>query len=71
MRNQIMVIAPYWLEEAETSVFDDPATDLKQEPFVESTRHRHTQSDGSSEVTEHRVTAPLSSPRTATTFFVA
>lgn len=35
MPNQIMVIAPYWLEEAGTWVFDDPATDLKQEPFVE------------------------------------
>lgn len=30
-----MVIAPYWLDEAGTWVFDDPATDLKQEPFVE------------------------------------
>ena len=35
MANQIMVIAPYWLDEAGTWVFDDPATDLKQEPFVE------------------------------------
>lgn len=35
MANQIMVIAPYWLEEAQLWVFDDPATDLKQEPFVE------------------------------------
>lgn len=35
MANQIMVIAPYWLEDAGTWVFDDPATDLKQEPFVE------------------------------------
>ncbi len=35
MSNQIMVIAPYWLEAAGTWVFDDPATDLKQEPFVE------------------------------------
>lgn len=35
MPNQIMGIAPYWLDEAGTWVFDDPATDLKQEPFVE------------------------------------
>jgi hypothetical protein len=35
MPNQIMVIAPYWLETAGTWVFDDPATDLNQEPFVE------------------------------------
>jgi hypothetical protein len=35
MPNQIMVIAPYWLDEVGTWVFDDPATDLKQEPFVE------------------------------------
>ena len=36
MPNQMMVIAPYWLEAAGTWVFDDPATDLKQEPFVGS-----------------------------------
>ena len=35
MPNQIMIIVPYWLEAAGTWVFDDPATDLKQEPFVE------------------------------------
>jgi hypothetical protein len=35
MPNQIMVIAPYWLEAAGTWVFDDPATELRQEPFVE------------------------------------
>lgn len=35
MANQIMVIAPYWLEEAGTWVFDDSSTELKQEPFVE------------------------------------
>lgn len=35
MPNQIMVIAPYWLEAAGTWVFDDPVTDLRQEPFVE------------------------------------
>lgn len=35
MPNQIMVIAPYWLDQAGTWVFDDPATDLSQEPFVE------------------------------------
>ena len=35
MANQIMVIAPYWLEDVRTWVFDDPATGLQQEPFVE------------------------------------
>ena len=35
MPNQIMVIAPYWLEEAGTWVFDDEAKDLTQEPFVQ------------------------------------
>ena len=34
MPNQIMVIAPYWLEEVGTWVFDDPAVGLCQEPFV-------------------------------------
>ena len=34
MQNQIQVIAPYWLENAQTWVFDDPATDHVQEPFV-------------------------------------
>jgi hypothetical protein len=34
MSNHIMVIAPYWLEEAATWVFDDPAAGLQQEPFV-------------------------------------
>ncbi len=34
MRNQIMVIAPYWLDTAQTWVFDDPNTGLVQEPFV-------------------------------------
>ncbi len=34
MPNQIMVIAPYWLQEAGTWVFDDPAAGLHQEPFV-------------------------------------
>ena len=32
MANQIMIIAPYW--HAGTWVFDDPAVDLRQEPFV-------------------------------------
>lgn len=32
MTNQIMVIAPYWHHG--TWVFDDPAVDLRQEPFV-------------------------------------
>ena len=34
MANQILVIAPYWLESAATWVFDDEAVDLFQEPFV-------------------------------------
>ena len=34
MANQILVIAPYWLDSVETWVFDDPAVDLVQEPFV-------------------------------------
>ena len=34
MANQILVIAPYWLESAGTWVFDDDAVDLVQEPFV-------------------------------------
>jgi hypothetical protein len=37
MSNHIMVIAPYWLEEAGTWVFDDPAVGLHQEPFVSGT----------------------------------
>ena len=35
MANQILVIAPYWLDSVETWVFDDEAADLVQEPFVE------------------------------------
>jgi len=35
MPNQITVIAPDWLDEAGTWVFDDSASDLKQESFVE------------------------------------
>ena len=34
MSNQIMVIAPYWVEEFGSWVFDDPAAGLQQEPFV-------------------------------------
>ncbi len=34
MANQIMVIAPYWLESVGTWVFDDDAVGLVQEPFV-------------------------------------
>ena len=34
MPNQIMAIAPYWLKEAGTWVFDDPGAELHQEPFV-------------------------------------
>ena len=34
MPNQIMVIAPYWLENLRAWVFDDPKVRLEQEPFV-------------------------------------
>jgi hypothetical protein len=34
MANQILVIAPFWLESAGTWVFDDEAVELVQEPFV-------------------------------------
>ena len=34
MANQILAIAPYWLDSVETWVFDDDAVDLVQEPFV-------------------------------------
>ena len=34
MANQILAIAPYWLDSVETWVFDDEAVDLVQEPFV-------------------------------------
>jgi hypothetical protein len=34
MANHIMSIAPYWLAEAGTWVFDDPSAGLQQEPFV-------------------------------------
>ena len=34
MPNQIMVIAPYWLDPVRTWVFDDAAVNLVQEPFV-------------------------------------
>lgn len=34
MPNQIMAIAPYWSDDLQTWVFDDPAVDLVQEPFV-------------------------------------
>lgn len=34
MANQIQVIAPYWAEDCQTWVFDDPRTGLVQEPFV-------------------------------------
>ena len=37
MSNHIMVIAPYWLKEAGTWVFDDPGAGLYQEPFVSGT----------------------------------
>lgn len=32
--NQMIVIAPYWLEEQATWAFDDEAAGLVQEPFV-------------------------------------
>ena len=34
MSNQIMAIAPYWLKEVGTWVFDDSEAGLCQEPFV-------------------------------------
>src|SRR3989304_434856 len=34
MANQIMVIAPYWVEQLGAWVFDDPCMGLKQEPFI-------------------------------------
>jgi hypothetical protein len=34
MPNQIVAIAPYWLEELGAWAFDDPRVDLSQEPFV-------------------------------------
>jgi len=34
MRNQIQVIAPYWLESVQTWVFDDDRVELVEEPFV-------------------------------------
>jgi hypothetical protein len=37
MPTHVMEIAPYWLEEAGTWVFDDAGTGLRQEPFVSGT----------------------------------
>jgi len=34
MANQLLVIAPYWLDSVKTWVFDDEAVGLVQEPFV-------------------------------------
>lgn len=34
MPNQILVIAPYWLDDVQTWVFDDERVGLAQEPFV-------------------------------------
>lgn len=34
MANQILVIAPYWLDSVSTWVFDDDRVGLVQEPFV-------------------------------------
>ncbi len=34
MANQIMVIAPYWVDDLAAWVFDDPKVGLEQEPFV-------------------------------------
>src|SRR3954467_7244364 len=34
MANQILTIAPYYLESAQTWVFDDERVGLRQEPFV-------------------------------------
>ena len=35
MANQILVIAPYWLDSVGTWVFDDQDVGLDKEPFVE------------------------------------
>ena len=32
--NQPMMIEPYWSSDLSTWVFDDPAVELEQEPFV-------------------------------------
>ena len=37
MANQIMAIAPYWVDALAAWVFDDPKVGLEQEPFVEGT----------------------------------
>ena len=34
MPNQIMIIAPYWVDDLGAWVFDDPKVGLEQEPFV-------------------------------------
>ena len=34
MPNQIMAIAPYWVDDLAAWVFDDPKVGLVQEPFV-------------------------------------
>ncbi|MGO9107700.1 MAG: hypothetical protein ACLP9L_00575 [Thermoguttaceae bacterium] len=34
MPNQIMIIAPYWVDDLSAWVFDDPKVSLEQEPFV-------------------------------------
>ena len=34
MANQIMIIAPYWVDDLGAWVFDDPKVGLEQEPFV-------------------------------------
>ncbi len=34
MANQILAIAPYWLDRLGTWMFDDPIVGLSQEPFV-------------------------------------
>jgi hypothetical protein len=34
MANQILVIAPYWLDSVETWVFDDEAVDLDVDPLI-------------------------------------
>lgn len=37
MPNQLMTIAPYWSEDAETWAYDDAAHDRRAEPFVAGT----------------------------------
>jgi hypothetical protein len=42
MANQIRVIAPYWLGEVGTWVFDDPAVRLTTRPLLSATMPRES-----------------------------